>query len=49
MTSKDYIALLSATPSPTGPELGRVLEAWAEWCKDFDEREANTVKSKYEL
>ena len=46
------IVELFKTPAPTGLALGKGLDAWAEWCREFtirEKEEADAPRSMYEL
>ena len=52
MDHEELVAQLFKTPSDTGEARGKLIDLWAQWCKEFDEREeeaANKPKSEYEL
>ena len=49
MSQDELIRLLWQTPSPTGVLHGQALDAWRDWCKEFDAREGKPVDNAYTL
>ena len=45
----DLIATLYQTPSPTGEALGRALDAWKDWCEEFDANKDKPIDNAYTL